>query len=55
MNKRFQRSFDVAKLLLQLHLKAIKEFGAGQQGASFNINKKHQNKSKFEMDRKNQE
>jgi len=48
-------SFDVTKLLLQLHLKATNEFGAGQQGASFNENKRHQNKSKFERDQKNQE
>jgi hypothetical protein len=28
-------SFDVTKLLLQLHLEATEEFGVGQKGASF--------------------
>jgi predicted HTH transcriptional regulator len=48
-------SFEVAKLLLQLHLKSVKEFGSGVQGASFLENKKQVTKSKFEMDQKNWE
>jgi hypothetical protein len=48
-------SFEVAKLLLKLHLKSVKEFGSGVQGASFLENKKQVTKSKFEMDRKNWE
>jgi len=48
-------SFEVAKLLLQLHLKSVKEFGSGVQGASFLDNKKNATKSKFEMDQKNRE
>ncbi len=48
-------SFEVAKLLLQLHLKSVKEFGSGVQGASFLDNKKQVTKSKFEMDQKNWE
>jgi hypothetical protein len=46
-------SFVVAKLLLQLHLKSVKEFGSGVQGAFFLENKKQVTKSKFEMDQKN--
>ena len=48
-------SCEVAKLLLQLHLKSVKEFGSGVQGASFLDNKKQVTKSKFEMDQKNWE
>jgi hypothetical protein len=48
-------SFDVTKLLLQLHLKSVKEFGSGPQGVSFLENKKQVTKSKFEMDQKNRE
>jgi hypothetical protein len=48
-------SFEVAELLLQLHLKSVKKFGSGVQGASFLENKKQVTKSKFEMDQKNRE
>jgi uncharacterized membrane protein YheB (UPF0754 family) len=45
----------VTELLLQLHLKSVKKFGSGPQGASFLENKKLVTKSKFEMDQKNRD
>jgi hypothetical protein len=38
---------SASKLLLQLHLKSIKEFGSGQQDVTFLESKKQQNKSKL--------